>query len=91
MSDKKIGFTCGAFDIVHPGHVRLLRESKANCDYLIVGLQTDPTIDRPDTKNKPIQSSYIKVVILLSEHLQVKLISTILLLHIWQLLAQEMY
>ena len=56
MSDKKIGFTCGAFDIVHPGHVRLLRESKANCDYLIVGLQIDPTIDRPDTKNVPVQT-----------------------------------
>ena len=51
----KIGFTCSTFDLLHAGHVVMLEEAKRHCDYLIVGLQTGPTIDRPD-KNKPIQS-----------------------------------
>lgn len=51
----KIGFTCSCFDLFHAGHVMMLKEAKTQCDYLIVGLQTDPTIDRPH-KNKPIQS-----------------------------------
>ena len=51
------GFTCGAFDLLHPGHLHMLRESKAQCELLIVGLHTDPTIDRPE-KNKPIQTSF---------------------------------
>ena len=50
-----IGFTCSTFDLLHAGHVVMLEEAKRHCDYLIVGLQTDPTIDRPD-KNAPIQS-----------------------------------
>lgn len=50
-----VGFTCSAFDLLHAGHVQMLREAKAQCDYLICGLQTDPTIDRPN-KNKPIQT-----------------------------------
>ena len=49
------GFTASCFDLLHAGHVLMLKEARANCDYLIVGLQTDPTIDRPN-KNKPIQS-----------------------------------
>ena len=53
---KKIGFTCSSFDLLHAGHILLLKDAKKQCDYLIVGLQTDPTIDRPQTKNKPIQS-----------------------------------
>ena len=52
----KIGFTCSCFDLLHAGHVLMLEDSKKQCDYLIVGLQTDPTIDRPKEKNKPIQS-----------------------------------
>lgn len=52
----KVGFTCSTFDLLHAGHIAMLREAKGLCDKLIVGLQTDPTIDRPDTKNKPIQS-----------------------------------
>ena len=52
----KIGFTFSTFDMLHAGHVAMLSEAKNPCDYLICGLQTDPTIDRPDTKNKPIQS-----------------------------------
>lgn len=51
-----IGFTCSTFDLFHAGHILMLKEARSHCDYLIVGLQTDPTIDRPDTKNKPIQS-----------------------------------
>lgn len=49
------GITFSAFDLLHAGHVRMLEEAKQHCDYLIVGLQTDPTIDRPE-KNKPTQS-----------------------------------
>ena len=53
---KKIGITFSTFDMLHAGHVAMLSEARNHCDYLICGLQTDPTIDRPDTKNKPIQS-----------------------------------
>ena len=56
-----IGFTCGAFDLFHAGHNIMLRECKAKCDFLIVGLHTDPTIDRPN-KNKPIQTIYERYV-----------------------------
>ena len=52
----KIGFTCSCFDLLHAGHILMLKDSKEQCDKLIVGLQTDPSIDRPLTKNKPIQS-----------------------------------
>lgn len=53
----KIGFTCGAFDLLHAGHIVMLKECKENCDYLLVGLQSDPSIDRQE-KNKPVQSLY---------------------------------
>ena len=53
---QKIGFTCSCFDLLHAGHILMLEDAKEQCDYLIVGLQTDPTIDRPKEKNKPIQS-----------------------------------
>lgn len=56
VKDKKVGIVFSTFDLFHAGHVAMLAESKQHCDYLIAGLQTDPTIDRPDTKNKPIQS-----------------------------------
>ena len=52
----RVGITFSAFDLLHAGHIGMLREAAENCDYLIVGLQTDPTIDRPDTKNKPVQT-----------------------------------
>ena len=52
----KIGFTCSCLDLLHAGHILMLKDSKEQCDKLIVGLQTDPSIDRPLTKNKPIQS-----------------------------------
>ena len=54
---KKIGITFSTFDLgPHAGHISMLAEAKNHCDYLIAGLQTDPTIDRPETKNKPVQS-----------------------------------
>ena len=56
MTDKLIkGFTCGAMDVFHAGHVLMMEDCKRHCDYLIVGLHTNPQLDRAD-KNKPIQS-----------------------------------
>ena len=52
----KIGFTCSTFDLLHAGHITMLEEAKHHCYFLIVGLQSDPTIDRPGEKNKPVQS-----------------------------------
>jgi glycerol-3-phosphate cytidylyltransferase len=54
----KTGFTCSTFDLFHAGHIMMLKEARTQCDYLIVGLQTDPTIDRPLEKNKPVQSVF---------------------------------
>lgn len=51
----KIGITFSAFDLLHAGHIKMLEDAKEYCDYLIVGLQTDPTLDRPE-KNKPTQT-----------------------------------
>ena len=53
--NKKLGFACSSFDLLHAGHILMLKDAKEQCDKLVVGLQTDPTIDRPE-KNKPIQS-----------------------------------
>ena len=58
---KKVGFTCSCFDLFHAGHIMMLKEAKSVCDYLIVGLQTDPTIDRSE-KNKPVQSVFERFV-----------------------------
>jgi glycerol-3-phosphate cytidylyltransferase len=55
MINLSVGFTCSAFDLLHAGHVQMLREAKEHCDYLIVGLQIDPSLDRPE-KNSPVQS-----------------------------------
>ena len=63
MMKSKIGITCSSFDLFHAGHVKMLEEAKEHCDFLIVALQTDPSIDRPE-KNKPKQSiveRYIQV------------------------------
>ena len=57
----KRGFTCGCFDLLHAGHVVMLKEARESCDHLIVGLQTDPSIDRQD-KNTPIQSVYERYI-----------------------------
>jgi glycerol-3-phosphate cytidylyltransferase len=58
----KIGFTCSTFDLFHAGHLLMLEEAKKQCDYLIVGLQTDPTIDRPKEKNKPVQTVFERFI-----------------------------
>ena len=55
MQTLKIGFTCSTFDLLHSGHVTMLEDARSQCDYLICGLQVDPTLDRPE-KNSPIQS-----------------------------------
>ena len=54
-TNKVIGFTCGAFDLTHAGHYLMFEENRKKCDFLIVGLQTDPSIDRKE-KHKPVQS-----------------------------------
>ena len=51
----RIGFTCSTFDLLHAGHITMLEEAKHHCDYLIVGLQNDPTLVRPE-KNAPVQT-----------------------------------
>ncbi|MBS7254387.1 adenylyltransferase/cytidyltransferase family protein [Flavobacterium branchiicola] len=51
----KIGITFSAFDLLHAGHIKMLEEAKQQCDYLIVGLQIDPALDRPE-KNSPTQT-----------------------------------
>ena len=60
----KKGFTCSCFDLLHAGHVKMLQDARNQCDYLIVGLQEDPTIDRPKTKNKPIQTMEERYIML---------------------------
>lgn len=60
-----IGITAGSFDVIHPGYVRLFKEAKQVCDHLIVALQGDPTIERPE-KCKPVQSLEDRIEILLS-------------------------
>ena len=61
--NNTVGITFSTFDLFHAGHVKMLEEAKSVCDYLIVGLQLDPSIDRAE-KNKPVQSiieRYIQV------------------------------
>ena len=58
----KIGFNCSSCDLFHAGHVTMMKMEKQMCDYLIVALQVDPTIDRPGVKNKPTQSVYERYV-----------------------------
>ena len=58
----KIGFNCSSCDLFHAGHVTMMKLEKQMCDYLIVALQVDPTIDRPGVKNKPTQSVYERYV-----------------------------
>ena len=62
-NDKKTGFTCGAFDVLHTGHALMFKECKDHCDHLIVGLQKDPSIDRPG-KNRPVQSLEERMIML---------------------------
>lgn len=62
----KVGFTCGSFDLIHPGYIRMLKDAKRVCDYLIVGLHEDPSIERPKTKAKPIFSKEERLEILMA-------------------------
>lgn len=55
------GFTAGAMDLLHAGHIAMLEEAKSQCDYLIVGLHTNPKLDRP-YKHKPCQTSYERFI-----------------------------
>ena len=55
------GFTCSAFDLLHAGHIEMLRECKEHCDWLIVGLHVNPKVDRPE-KNSPVQSVYERMI-----------------------------
>jgi glycerol-3-phosphate cytidylyltransferase len=61
MNEKIIGFTCSTFDLLHTGHILMLEEAKSQCDYLICGLQIDPSVDRPE-KNSPVQSYYERFI-----------------------------
>ena len=63
IKKRKVGFTCSTFDLFHAGHYLMLKDAKSKCDILVVGLQTDPTIDEEyrvktggKNKNKPVQS-----------------------------------
>lgn len=58
MKKKIVGFTCGTFDLFHAGHVAMMKEAKDQCDFLVVGLVSDPTISHPKTKNKPVQTMF---------------------------------
>ena len=62
----KVGLTAGAFDIIHPGYIRLFRDAKKVCEYLIVALHEDPSLERPKTKYKPIFSPEERLEILMS-------------------------
>lgn len=57
----RIGFTCGAFDLTHAGHYLMFEECKKHCNYLIVGLQIDPSVDRED-KHSPVQSTAERMI-----------------------------
>jgi glycerol-3-phosphate cytidylyltransferase len=61
----KKGFIAGSFDVIHPGYIHMFEEAKNNCDYLIIGLQTDPTIERSE-KIKPILDYWDRFKILTS-------------------------
>ena len=60
-----VGFTCGSFDLLHAGHALMLEVAKSHCDRLVVGLQSDPTLDRPE-KNRPILSIDERLIMLKS-------------------------
>ena len=57
MTEERVGIVASCFDLFHAGHILMLMEAKKECDRLIVALQSDPTIDRPE-KNKPVQGLY---------------------------------
>ena len=55
MNDERVGIVASCFDLFHAGHILMLMEAKDHCDRLIVALQSDPSVDRPE-KNKPVQA-----------------------------------
>ena len=57
----KVGITFSTFDLLHAGHIMMLEEAKTQCDWLVIALQSDPTVDRPE-KNKPIQTMYERYI-----------------------------
>lgn len=58
-----VGFACGSFDLLHPGHVLMLEDAAAQCNYLVVGLHIDPSVERPE-KHKPVQSVSERAIVL---------------------------
>lgn len=97
----KKGFTCGAFDLLHAGHVLMLQEAKTVCDYLIVGLQTDPSIDRKE-KNQPVQSlverqiqlsaiKYVDEVIVYEHEIDLEMLFSALPIHLRIIGVDHMY
>ncbi len=65
MPNKIVGFTCGAFDMLHAGHALMLEKCKDHCDYLIVAVQSDPSIDR-SSKNKPVMTYEERIILVKS-------------------------
>jgi len=61
MKSYKTGIIFGAFDLLHAGHIHLFKQAKRYCDYLIIGLHVDPSVER-DTKNKPIESIVARTI-----------------------------
>lgn len=62
VDELKVGLTVSTFDLFHAGHVVMLQEARSLCDYLIVGLMVDPTVDRPMSKHKPVQSVFERYI-----------------------------
>lgn len=79
----KIGITFSAFDLLHAGHIKMLEDAKRQCDFLICGLQTDPTLDRPE-KNKPVQTVVERYIQLKGLNLSMKY-CLMLLNKIWKM------
>jgi glycerol-3-phosphate cytidylyltransferase len=66
MADR-VGFLAGCFDLIHPGYIKMFEDAKSVCDHLIVAIQDDPTIDRPNShKQKPVQTLSERTIVLSS-------------------------
>ena len=66
LDGLKIGFTNGCFDLLHPGHLALLKEAKSQCDRLIIGLNSDSSVKKLKGQNRPIQSESARAQVLAS-------------------------
>lgn len=66
FTNRMTGLIAGCFDIIHPGYIRMFQDAKSVCDHLIIALQSDPTIDRPESKNTPIYSVEERLLIISS-------------------------